>query len=137
AEEPLAEAEGEDEDADAEELRHEEVSRLVKEDQQSEDDDEGDRVALQDALDDGHVFRNQRLSATSIPRASLRAQPSQCNASSTVSIRATLPEWRSSTRLTMSTIPVNRSSPARKRSTAISFAAFSTAGIEPPARQAS
>src|SRR5207302_4331745 len=36
----------------------------------------------------------------------------------------------------MSTIPVNGSSPARKRSTAISFAAFKTAGIDPPARHA-
>ena len=42
AEQALAEAEGEDEHADAEQLGHEEVPGLVREDQEAEDDDEAD-----------------------------------------------------------------------------------------------
>ena len=42
-EEPLAVAEGEDLDPDADELGHEEVAEFVDEDEDAEDDDEGER----------------------------------------------------------------------------------------------
>src|SRR5205814_6661645 len=82
AEQPLAEAEGKDEHAHAEELRHEEMPRLVREDEEPEDDDEGDEVGW-DVLNHDD---DQRSTATAIPRASLRAQRSQAKASSTEAI---------------------------------------------------
>src|SRR5207302_5616359 len=122
AEEALAETEGKDEHAHTEELGHEEMTRLVHEDENSEDDDEPDQITGKE----GCGWHVQRLIATSIPRASLRAQPSQLNASSTEWMAVTEPECRSSTRSTISTIPVKGSSPSRKRCTAISFAALRT-----------
>src|SRR5439155_13201236 len=44
SEEAIAEAERKDENADPKKLRDEEVPRLVREDQEAEDEDEGDEV---------------------------------------------------------------------------------------------
>src|SRR3989454_2528365 len=128
-----SEADGKDLDRDAEPFGDQIMTELVEQDHDAQDHDERQRE-LPDPAD---VLQNEAQLTPPRDRISSAAPRDQASASRTLSSDvAGTDRWRCSTLSTTRGMPGKSRRPDKNAPTAISFAAFSTAGAVPPSRSA-